>query len=303
MPPRKSNVSQASPTDDGGTPVKEREGTNIEDLSLPRTMVQRLAKGVLPPNTSLHKDAILALSKGATVFINYLAQAANEANATTTSRKNIPPGAVLEALHDLEFEDFIPRVEAELRKYNETQTGKRNEYRKKVKEGKMGGGGKGEDGDEGAEGEGEGGGRAAKRVRRGSVEKGEGDGGDESGLLGQQLGVGVVGDGDGEGDGYRQRIRVEEGGDEDFEGEEEGAEEDGGEEDAGEGYDLRERKEEESEEEEEEDDEDTYPDEGRRLSSIEAEAEALEMGGREVGSGEEEEEGSGSGSGSGEESY
>ena len=46
-----------------------------QDLSLPRTMVQRLAKGVLPPNTSLHKDAVLALSKGATVFINYLAQA------------------------------------------------------------------------------------------------------------------------------------------------------------------------------------------------------------------------------------
>ena len=30
MPPRKSNVSQATGTDDGGTPVKEREGTNIE---------------------------------------------------------------------------------------------------------------------------------------------------------------------------------------------------------------------------------------------------------------------------------
>lgn len=47
----------------------------MQDLSLPRTMVQRLAKGVLPPNTSLHKDAVLAMSKGATVFINYLAQA------------------------------------------------------------------------------------------------------------------------------------------------------------------------------------------------------------------------------------
>ena len=32
MPPRKSNVSQATGTDEGGTPVKEREGTNIEVL-------------------------------------------------------------------------------------------------------------------------------------------------------------------------------------------------------------------------------------------------------------------------------
>ncbi len=108
MAPRKSNISQISATDPegGGTPLKDRDGINIEvqaplhpaspsalmapglpnpaadsnsqypqDLSLPKTMVQRLAKGVLPPNTSLGKDAIVAMQKGATVFINYLAQA------------------------------------------------------------------------------------------------------------------------------------------------------------------------------------------------------------------------------------
>lgn len=36
-------------------------------------MVQRLAKGVLPPNTSIQRDALLAMSKSATVFVNYLA--------------------------------------------------------------------------------------------------------------------------------------------------------------------------------------------------------------------------------------
>ena len=188
-------------------------------------------------------------------------------------------------------------MDAELRKYNETQTGKRNEYRKKVKEGKMmgkgdaGGGGGGEDDD--------GEGRAAKRVRRGSGEEEEEEGGDDSGLLGQQLGVGVgvVGVEGG-------RYRLEEGGDEEFEGGEVELDEgEGGE--GGGGYDLRERKgeeEEEEESEEEEDDEDTYPDEGRRLSSIEAEAEALELAGRDseppVGSSADEED-----SGSGEESY
>jgi len=44
-----------------------------QDLSLPRTMISRLAKGVLPPNTSIHKDALLALSKSCTVFVNFLA--------------------------------------------------------------------------------------------------------------------------------------------------------------------------------------------------------------------------------------
>ncbi len=36
-------------------------------------MVQRLAKGVLPPNTQIQKDAITAMSKGATVFVNHIA--------------------------------------------------------------------------------------------------------------------------------------------------------------------------------------------------------------------------------------
>lgn len=47
----------------------------IQDLSLPRTMVQRLAKGVLPSNTQIQKDALTAMSKAATVFVNYLSQA------------------------------------------------------------------------------------------------------------------------------------------------------------------------------------------------------------------------------------
>lgn len=34
----------------------------------------------------------------------------------------------------MEFETFLPRVQAELKKFNEVQTGKRNEYRRKLKE-------------------------------------------------------------------------------------------------------------------------------------------------------------------------
>lgn len=44
-----------------------------QDLSLPRTMISRLSKGVLPPNTQIQKDALSALSKSATVFVNYIA--------------------------------------------------------------------------------------------------------------------------------------------------------------------------------------------------------------------------------------
>lgn len=44
-----------------------------QDLSLPKSMVARLAKGVLPANTQIHKDALLALHKSATVFVSYIA--------------------------------------------------------------------------------------------------------------------------------------------------------------------------------------------------------------------------------------
>ncbi|KAL8910787.1 MAG: hypothetical protein Q9171_003966 [Xanthocarpia ochracea] len=100
-------------------------------------MVQRLAKGVLPPNTQIQKDAIVAMSKGATVFINHIADKANELTLSS-NKKTITPLTVLEALSECEFEDFLPRVKAELDKFNEIATGKRNEYRRKIKEKEVG---------------------------------------------------------------------------------------------------------------------------------------------------------------------
>ncbi len=85
----------------------------------------------------------------------------NRANTTAaySTRKTIAPEAVLDALDEIEFADFVPRVQAELKKFNEVQTGKRNEYRRKLKE---------KEGDKGdkADVTGHGEERAAKRVRR-----------------------------------------------------------------------------------------------------------------------------------------
>ena len=44
-----------------------------QDLTLPKTMVNRLAKGVLPPNTQIQREALQALHKSATVFVSYVA--------------------------------------------------------------------------------------------------------------------------------------------------------------------------------------------------------------------------------------
>ncbi|KAK5734843.1 hypothetical protein LTR17_008613 [Elasticomyces elasticus] len=139
MPPRKSNVSSTSNgAEDGAEPTTakaSKEGLSVEDLSLPKSMIARLAKGVLPANTQIHKDALLALHKSATVFVNYIASTSFE-NAQLANKKTIMPPDVVAALKDAEFESFLPRLEAELKKYNDIQCDKRNTYRRKVKEDK-----------------------------------------------------------------------------------------------------------------------------------------------------------------------
>lgn len=40
---------------------------------MPKSMVQRIGKRALPPGSQIQKDAVTALSKSATLFINQLA--------------------------------------------------------------------------------------------------------------------------------------------------------------------------------------------------------------------------------------
>ncbi|KAI0802825.1 histone-fold-containing protein [Xylaria sp. FL0064] len=108
-----------------------KEAVTIEDLTLPKSIITRLAKGVLPSNTQIQANAILAMSKSATVFINHLANAANE-HTQNNNKKTIMPGDVFAALEDIEFPFFRERLEAEFKKFNDTQTTKRNTYRRKV---------------------------------------------------------------------------------------------------------------------------------------------------------------------------
>ncbi|KAI9739014.1 MAG: hypothetical protein M1818_005328 [Claussenomyces sp. TS43310] len=146
MPPRKSDTSKSIAGDEGagtgagastGTPAKEstnsnnKDGVNIEDLNLPKSIVARLAKGALPPSTQIQGNAMLAMQKSATVFVNYLATHANE-HAQSSNRKTVAPGDVFKALDDLELEGFSERLEAELAKFNELQAEKRNSHRKKI---------------------------------------------------------------------------------------------------------------------------------------------------------------------------
>ncbi|ELR09783.1 hypothetical protein GMDG_04267 [Pseudogymnoascus destructans 20631-21] len=156
MPPRKSDVAKATSEEVGvgapsaSTPAKEaahkeKDGVNIEDLNLPKSIVTRLAKGVLPPSTQIQGNAMLAMTKSATVFVGYLAAHANE-YAQAANRKTVTPADVLRALEDLEFGEFRPRLEAELEVFNENAARKRAGAKKKG--GGEGGGGGGTEGEE-----------------------------------------------------------------------------------------------------------------------------------------------------------
>ncbi|GKT40082.1 DNA polymerase epsilon subunit D [Colletotrichum spaethianum] len=72
------------------------------DLNLPKSIITRLAKGVLPPNTQIQANAVLAMSKSATVFINYLASHANEITVNA-NKKTVSAEDVFKALDDIEF--------------------------------------------------------------------------------------------------------------------------------------------------------------------------------------------------------
>ncbi|KAJ5152049.1 hypothetical protein N7492_010344 [Penicillium capsulatum] len=92
-----------------------------QDYLLPRSLTVRLAKAVLPPNTTIQKDAVLAIQKAATVFVSYLSSHANDA----TLKRTVAPSDVFSALTEIEFDSFRTRLEQELEAFTEIKAGKR----------------------------------------------------------------------------------------------------------------------------------------------------------------------------------
>ncbi|KAJ5382934.1 Histone-fold [Penicillium concentricum] len=101
--------------------ARAEAGASVEDYLLPRSLTIRLAKSVLPPNTTIQKDAVLAMQKAATVFVSYLSSHANDA----TLKRTIAPADVFNALSELELDSFRGRLEQELEAYTEIKAGKR----------------------------------------------------------------------------------------------------------------------------------------------------------------------------------
>ncbi|KAI8150156.1 histone-fold-containing protein [Fennellomyces sp. T-0311] len=80
--------------------------SSIEDNELPKANISRVLKSALPPGTALQKEAKVAVSKAATVFINYLSTVAND-TAKTANHKTISAPDVFKAMEVLEFDHLI----------------------------------------------------------------------------------------------------------------------------------------------------------------------------------------------------
>ncbi|KAF9105853.1 hypothetical protein BGX27_009411 [Mortierella sp. AM989] len=121
--------------------------TSIEDNELPKAILTRIMKQVvrilihgitciatcvrlhlclfrninrLPENTNIQANAKLAMTKSTTLFINYLASAANDV-AASAGHKIISGAHVLKAIESLDLEEMLPRLTEEFQAFQAIQ--------------------------------------------------------------------------------------------------------------------------------------------------------------------------------------
>ncbi|KAJ2660177.1 DNA polymerase epsilon subunit 3 [Coemansia sp. RSA 1199] len=89
----------------------------LEDLDFPKAVLMRMIKSSLPDTIAIQKEARSAVSKSATVFVSYLAAAANDC-ARADGRKTIMPNDVYRALEAVGLAEFVPALVMQLEKHS-----------------------------------------------------------------------------------------------------------------------------------------------------------------------------------------
>lgn len=102
-----------------------------EDLNLPNAVVGRIIKDAIPEGVNVSKEARLAISKAASVFVLYATSCSNN-YALKAKRKTISAQDVLSAMEEMEFEQFVEPLNDALEAFRSQQQGKKE--RKKEKE-------------------------------------------------------------------------------------------------------------------------------------------------------------------------
>lgn len=91
-----------------------------EDLNLPMAVVTRITKEALPDGCMISKEARLALSKAASVFVLYATSCANTV-AQKSKRKTLTAPDVFTAMEEMEFETFLEPLKDSLEAYRSEQ--------------------------------------------------------------------------------------------------------------------------------------------------------------------------------------
>ncbi|CAB09118.1 DNA polymerase epsilon subunit D [Schizosaccharomyces pombe] len=95
---------------------KSKETSELDDLALPRSIIMRLVKGVLPEKSLVQKEALKAMINSATLFVSFLTSASGEI-ATNNNRKILMPQDVLNALDEIEYPEFSKTLKKHLEAY------------------------------------------------------------------------------------------------------------------------------------------------------------------------------------------
>ncbi|KAG9084782.1 hypothetical protein FS749_004960 [Ceratobasidium sp. UAMH 11750] len=113
MPRLSQAATNAASAESQQEVVMAAEG--IENYELPKALVTRIAKSAIPENAKLQKEALHALLKGSTVFINYLAATAHDLSRAR-GHKSVGAADVIKAIETIEFntDGLLKFLEADL---------------------------------------------------------------------------------------------------------------------------------------------------------------------------------------------
>ncbi|CAO1318239.1 unnamed protein product [Diamesa tonsa] len=88
----------------------------IEDLNLPLAVISRLVKDALPAGAVVSKEAKMAITRAASVFVLFLTSASTEIT-TGAGQKIVSQSHVMAALKDVEFGHFEADLQIQLQNY------------------------------------------------------------------------------------------------------------------------------------------------------------------------------------------
>ncbi|KAF3437885.1 hypothetical protein FNV43_RR20641 [Rhamnella rubrinervis] len=100
-----------------------------EAEELPRAIVRRVVKDKLNQcspdgDINVHKDALLAFSESARIFIHYLSATANDI-CKESKRQTISGDDVLKAVEEIEFPEVLKPLKASLSEFRKKNAGKK----------------------------------------------------------------------------------------------------------------------------------------------------------------------------------